>query len=100
MVVTVCIMLELVGDRTDAKGDPILMRGDNKAVVWWVTRCGGARDKRVCLLMIILGRLQIAGGGTALPNTFRVQNTLEDGISRWSGSLLADKIKELINSSD
>ena len=29
-----------------------------------------------------------------------VQNTLADGISRWPRSLLADKVKELTNSSD
>ena len=33
MVVTAWVMLELVGDRLDAEGDPILMRGDNRAAV-------------------------------------------------------------------
>ena len=38
MVVTAWVMLELVGDRPDAEGDPILMRGDNLA------RCRGSLD--------------------------------------------------------
>ena len=39
MVVTAWVMLELVGDRPDAAGDPILMRGDNMAAVSWISRC-------------------------------------------------------------
>ena len=62
MVVTAWVMLELEGDRPDAEGDPILMRGDNRACVSWVTRCGGATDKRAFLLMRMLGRLELAGG--------------------------------------
>ena len=62
MVVTTWVMLELVGDRPDAEGDPILMRGDNMAAVSWITRCGGARDKRACLLIRILGSLELTGG--------------------------------------
>ena len=45
MVVTAWVMLELVGDRVDEKGDPILARGDNTAAVSWNSRCGGAKDK-------------------------------------------------------
>ena len=29
-------MLERIGDRADAKRDPILMRGDNTAAVSWI----------------------------------------------------------------
>ena len=59
MVAIAWIMLELliVGDRPDAEGDPILMRGDTKAAVSHVTRFGGDRDKRTYLLMRMLGRL-------------------------------------------
>ena len=40
-----------VGDRPEAEGGLILMRGDNMAVASWITRCGGARDqKKACLL--------------------------------------------------
>ena len=45
MVMTTWVMLELVGDRVDEKGDPILARGDNTAAVSWNSRCGGAKDK-------------------------------------------------------
>ena len=38
MVATAWVMLGLVGDRPDAEGDPILMRGDNLA------RCRGSLD--------------------------------------------------------
>ena len=41
MVVSAWVMLELVGDRPDAAGDPILMRSDNMAAVSWVSRSGG-----------------------------------------------------------
>ena len=77
MVVTAWITLELAGDRPDAESDPILMRGDNKAAVLSVTRCGGAIDKRACLLMRMLGLLEIAGGWNhSAQNIFRVYRTL------------------------
>ena len=70
-------------------------------VVSWVTRCGGARDKRACLLMRMLGRLELAGrwNHTAkhIPG---IQNTLADGIPRWPKSILEDKVREQTNSSD
>ena len=101
MVVTAWVMLELVGDRADAKGDPILMRGDNRAAVSWISRCGGARDKRACLLMRMLGRLEIKGGWNHTAKHIPgVQNTLADGISRWPRSVLADKVRELTNSDE
>ena len=62
MVVTAWVMHGLVGDRPETKGDPILMRGDHVAAVTWSNRCGGARDKRACLMMRMLGRLEISGG--------------------------------------
>ena len=61
MVVTSSVMLQLVGDRAGAKENPILMSGDNTAAVSWISRCGGAREKRECLLMRMLGRLEIEG---------------------------------------
>ena len=59
---TAWVMLELARDTPESVGDPIVMRGDNVAAVTWVNRCGGARDKRACLLMKMLGRLEIKGG--------------------------------------
>ena len=99
MVVTAWVMLELVGDRADAKGDPILMHGDNTAAVSWISRCRGARDKRACLLMRTLGRLEIKGGWNHTAKSIPgVRNTLADGISRWLSVILADKVRELTNS--
>ena len=101
MVVTAWVMLELVGERADAKGDPFMMRGNNTAAVPWASRCGGARDKRTCLLMRMLGRLELKGGwnhsSKYLPG---VRNTLSDGISRWPRVVLADKVRELTNPDD
>ena len=81
MVVTAWVMLELVGDRPDPTGAPMLMRGENMAAVSWVSRSGGATDKGACLLMRMLGRLEIAGGwnhnAKHIPG---VQNPLADGI--------------------
>ena len=82
MVVTAWVMLELAGDTPDSVGDPIVMRGDNVAAVTWVNRCGEARDKRACLLMRMLGRLEIKSGWSHdVKHIPGVQNTLADGIS-------------------
>ena len=62
MVVTAWVMLELAGDTPESVGCPIVMCGDNVAAVTWVNRYGGVRDKRACLLMRMLGRLEIKGG--------------------------------------
>ena len=76
MVVTAWAMLELIGDRPDAAGDPILMRGDSMAAVSRVFRSGGATDERVCLLMRMLGRLELAGGRNhTIKHVLGVQNT-------------------------
>ena len=89
-VVKAWMMLELRGDSPDSVEDPLSMPGDNVAAVTWVNRCGGAKDKRACLLMRMLGRLEITWGwnhvATHIPG---VQNTLADGISRWSRPDLA-----------
>ena len=64
------VLHELVGDRPESKGGPILMRGDNFAAVTWANRCGGAWDKRAGLMMRMLGRLEIQGGGGTVQNIF------------------------------
>ena len=101
MVMTAWVMHELVGDRPEMKGDPILMRGDNFAAVSWSNRCGGARDKRAGLMMRTMGRLEIRGGwrydAKHIPG---VENTLADGISRWPRAELAEKVRQLTNTDD
>ena len=101
MVLTARVMHELVRDRPESKGDPILMRGDNFAAVTWANRCGGARNKRAVLMMRMLGRLEIQGGwrydAKHIPG---VQITLADGISRWPRSELADRVRQLTNTDD
>ena len=77
------------------------MRGDNVAAVSWVSRCGGARDKRAGLLMRMLGRLEIKGRWSHIAkHTPGVKNTLADGISRWPRAALGSKVRELTNSND
>lgn len=101
MVVTAWVMQELVGDRPETRGDPILMRGDNVAAFTWSNRCGGARDMRACLMMRMLGCLEISGGwGYNAKHIPGIQNTLAEGISRWPRSQLAAKVRQLTNSND
>ena len=81
MVVTSWVMLESTGDRPVSVGDLTAMRGDNMTAVTWVNKCGGARDKRACLLMRMLGRLEIKGGWSHVAKHVPgVENTLADGI--------------------
>ena len=101
MVVTSWVMLELVGDGPGAADDSFLMRGDNMAAVSWVSRSGGATDKRTCLLTRMLAHLELAGGWNhSAKHIPGVQNTLADGISRWPREMLADKVRELTHSCD
>ena len=101
MVSSAWLMLELRGDRPASVGDPLLMPGDNVAAVTWVNRCGGATDKRACLLMRMLSRLEIKWRWNHVAKHIPgVQNTLADGISRWPRPDLAAKVRELTNSGD
>ena len=75
MVVTTWVMLALVGDRVDAKEDPILMHGDNMAAVSRISRCGGTRDKRLCLLMRCSGVSKSRATGTMLQRAFSAYRT-------------------------
>ena len=69
------------------------------AAVSWITRCGGARDKRACLLVRLLGRLELKGGWNPTAKHIPgVRNTLADGISRWPWLVVADRVQELTNS--
>ena len=96
MVMTTLVILEFVGDMPDAAGDPILMRSDATS---WMSRCDGARDKRACLLMIMLRRLELIGVWNPTAKSIpAVPNTLEDGISRWPRLMLPHKVRKLTNS--
>ena len=63
MIVAAWVMLNLVGDKADAKG------GSDSDVRWQhgsrildLSMPGAARDKRVCLLTRMLERLETTGG--------------------------------------
>ena len=93
-------MLELVGDSPGAAGDRVLMRGASIAAASWVSRSGGTTDKRACLLMRMLGCLQLTGGWNHTEKHIPgVQNILADGTSRWPWDMLA-KVRELTHSRD
>ena len=100
-VVKARVMLELLQNTPYGGGGAKLMRGDDMGEVSWINRCGGTRDKRVCFLEKLLGRLELTGGWN--PTVKRipgVRNTLADGISRWPRLVLiaGDKVDELTNS--
>ena len=101
MVATASVMLELVGDRPAFERDPVLMRGDDVAAVSWVSRCGGARDKRAGLLMRMLGRLDKKSRWRHIAKHIPgVKNPLANGISRLPRAALGSKVRELTNSND
>ena len=101
MVVTAWVMFELTGDRPMSVVDPIPMRGDNVAAVAWVNKCGGAIDRRACLHMTKLGRLEIKGGWSYTAQHIPgVQNTLAGGISRWPRAELAERFREATGTHD
>ena len=88
-------MLESVGDRPDAAGDPILMRDDNMATVTCITRCSGATDKVAWLFMRMLGRAELVGKWNATAkNIPGAKNTLVDGISSSPGLVLEDEVRK------
>lgn len=70
MVVIAWVMLELVGHRPDAAGNPTLTRGDNIAAASWISRFCGARDTWSCSLMRMLGRLELVGGRHLTAKTY------------------------------
>ena len=102
VVVVARVMLELVGDSSDAAGDPILVRGDSMAAESWLSPSGGGvTDKRACLPMIMLGRLELAGGWNHnVKHIPGVQNTSAGGVPRWPRVILAGKVRELTHSSE
>ena len=96
-VVTSRVMIERLGYRSDAEWDRIPIQ----RAVSWFTRYGGARNKWACLLMRMLGRLELTGEWNPTANHISgVRNTLADDISRWPRSAVADKVKELTNSNE
>ena len=77
------------------------MRGDHVAAVTWVSKCGGEKGRRACLLMRMLGRLEIRGDRSpAAKHIPDMQSTLADGISRWPRAELAEQIREATGSND
>ena len=77
------------------------MRGDNVTEVSWVSRCGGARDKRAGLLLRMLGRLDKKSRWRHIAKHIPgVKNPLANGISRLPRAALGSKVRELTNSND
>ena len=85
MFMTAWVVHIIVEDRPQTAGDAVLLRGDNVSAVSWVNECGGAKDRRAGILMRILGRMEIASGWCHIAKHIPgLDNTLADGISRWS----------------
>ena len=52
----------ILQNRSVTEGNPVVLRGSNVTAVLWVNRCGGSRDIRASLAMILRGRLEITTG--------------------------------------
>ena len=73
----------MLADRLTTEGESVMMRGDNVSAVSWVNRCGGSRDRRAGITMIMLGRMEIESGWCQVAKHISgVENRLADDISR------------------
>ena len=72
---------------------------DNMAAVSSISRCGGGRDERACLVMRLLGRFEPRWRWNSTARHIPgMLNALADGISRWLRLEVAHKVTELTNS--
>ena len=62
MVVSAWVLVVLCAERPSARGDCILLRGDNEAAVQCVRRCHGGLEPRSGALMHLLGVLEVSSG--------------------------------------
>ena len=53
---TAFVTQDILQDKPETEGDPVLLRGDNVTAVSWVNRCGGSRDKRAFISYEITGQ--------------------------------------------
>ena len=51
-------MVNVVRDRPNIVGDPVILRGDNMSAIAWVNKFGGTREPRAALLMTLLGVIE------------------------------------------
>ena len=101
MMMSVFVMQMTENDRPEYAGDIVLLRGDNVSAVSWLNRCGGARDKRVALVMRTMGRLEITSGWSHKAQHIpSVINVLADGNSRWQPDQIAEKLRSHVNEGD
>lgn len=60
--------IHVVCDRPNIVGEPVIVRGDNvSAITWlnkcaWLNKCGETRDRRVAVLMRLLGVSDMSAG--------------------------------------
>ena len=84
MVVSTWVLVVLCAERPSARGDYVLLRGDNEAAVQWVRRCRGGLEPRSGALMRLLGVLEVSSGSHFDALHVRgIHNGVDDGISRW-----------------
>ena len=85
-VVTAFVMVDMRGERPGRKGEAVLMRAENEAVVTSAKRCRGGDKKqaRVGALMRKMGALEAWGRRCFQARHVRgVDNRLADGLTRW-----------------
>ena len=83
MVVSAWVLVVLCAERPSAKGDCVLLRGDNEAAVRWVRRCRGWLEPWSGALMRLLGVLEVSSGWHFDALHVRgIHNVVVDGISR------------------
>lgn len=96
MIITSWVVQMMGGDKPSEGGQSVLMRGDNVSAVSWVNRCGGSRDRRACLLMRLLGRMEMHNGWCHVAKHIPGRNNvLAEGISRWDTNKVEDNVKRL-----
>lgn len=79
------MIVEIKGDRPEAKGEATMMRADNESAVAWVKKCRGWGSRDARLGALTRGRGENRGGKSWLHTRHfsGVENILTDGITRW-----------------
>ena len=97
MLMTAYVMIDMNGERPRRRGEAVLMRADNEAVVTWVRRFRGGKGKqaRVGALMRIMGALVAKGRWCFQARHGRgVDKKLADGLTRWQEGQILQKLNK------
>lgn len=87
MVITAYVTVNLVQDRPNKVGEPVMLRGDNMSAMTWVNQCRGTRDPTAAFLMRLLGVVELSAGWFCeAAHIQRIENVIADGTSRATTS--------------